>query len=135
MKTYVITTAIIKDGEKYLIAKRAATKRFAPNEWEFIAGFIDELLPAEEITLKEIREELGAEGEILATSDPFEVTDNEGRWIIIPYLVALKDPAKASINAHDHSDMRWATIQELQSYEYIKEVLASSSVQSLLKKL
>lgn len=26
MKTYVITTAIIKDGQKYLIAKRAAKK-------------------------------------------------------------------------------------------------------------
>ena len=41
MKTYVITTAVIRSENKFLIARGAKTKKFAPNQWEFIAGFMD----------------------------------------------------------------------------------------------
>jgi 8-oxo-dGTP pyrophosphatase MutT (NUDIX family) len=131
MKTYVITTAIIRDGDKYLIAKRAATKRFAPNEWEFITGFMDEIATAEEIILKELREELSAEGKIEAGSDPFEITDPEGRWIIIPFLVSVA-PDTVKINPNDHSEIKWVTLSELGSFEYIKDILEAPSIQSLL---
>lgn len=39
--THVITLAVVKYKDKFLIGKRAKTKKFAPDKWEFISGFID----------------------------------------------------------------------------------------------
>ena len=58
-KTYIITSAVVKFKDKFLIGKRTATKKFAPNKWEFISGFVDSPESVEEIILRELREETG----------------------------------------------------------------------------
>ncbi|MBI2045584.1 hypothetical protein HYT23_06000, partial [Candidatus Pacearchaeota archaeon] len=49
METRIIASAILKDKNKYLIAKRASSKKYAPGKWEFISGFIETKESAENI--------------------------------------------------------------------------------------
>ncbi|MBI4440819.1 NUDIX domain-containing protein [Candidatus Woesearchaeota archaeon] len=121
MKTHVITTAVVKYGELYLIAKRALTKKFAPGKWEFISGFIDTPETAEEVILRELREETALTGRIVRSADPFVLTDEEGRWVVIPYLMQVTTD-RLVLNKKDHSAMRWVRAGELCSYEDLTEL-------------
>lgn len=134
MATYAIVTAIIKEGSRFLIAKRADTKRFSPGQWEFIAGFMDKRGTAEEIILEEFREELGVEGEVMETAPVFQFRDDEGVWVNITVLAKLKNPADIKINQQDHSEIKWVTREELNTYEQLKPFLADSGFSSLLEK-
>lgn len=131
MNTYVIATAIIKSENKFLIAKRAATKKFAPNQWEFVSGFIDTSESAEEIILRELKEELNATGTILATAHSFEFNDEEGRWIVIPFLIQL-GTQEAQVNPEDHSELKWVTVEELKSYPDLAPFLNNEGIQGFL---
>lgn len=111
-KTYVVTSAIIKNGDKYFIAKRAETKKFAPGHWEFISGFVEEAEPAEETILRELKEEINAEGTIEKTLEPYFFGDVDGRWLVIPFLITVEDP-NIQTNPDEHSESRWVTWEEL----------------------
>jgi len=131
MESYTITTAIIKNRDKYLIAKRAATKKFAPNQWEFISGFVDDGETAEKTILREIKEELGIEGKIINSSNLFDIIDNEGKWIIAPFLVGV-DTQEIKINPEDHSEIRWVIVNELEEYSDLKPFLENDEIHKLL---
>lgn len=132
IKTYIIATAIIGNNGKYLIAKRAATKKFAPNQWEFISGFVDKSETANETILREIKEELGAEGNIIATSKQFSIIDNEGQWIVIPFLIRL-GVKNIQVNPEDHSEIKWVSASELGNYPDLKPFLDNEGVQKFLQ--
>ena len=121
MKTYVIAIAVIKYKNKYLIGKRAATKKFAPNKWEFISGFVDTKETAEEIILRELMEETGLNGKILKSGNPFVFEDDEGRWINVPFLIESGSD-KFTINKKDHSEMKWVSLKELEQYPDLTEI-------------
>ena len=131
MATYAITTAIIKRDGKLLIAKRAATKRFAPGQWEFIAGFMDTPGSAEENILREIKEELGVDAEVASSLPVFQMTDAEGVWVIIPFEVRLK-AANIQLNPHDHSEIKWVTKDELSQFTELKPFLDDPSFSDAL---
>jgi mutator protein MutT len=129
MKTYTITTAVIRNNGEYLIAKRAATKKFAPNQWEFISGFIDDGETAEETILREVKEELNVEGKIISSSSPFDIIDDEGKWIIIPFLVEV-DTRDVKINPEDHSEIKWVVADELEKYSDLIPFLENGGIKS-----
>ena len=131
MEIYTITTAIIRNSDKYLIAKRATTKKFAPNQWEFISGFIDDGETAEETILREIKEELGIEGKIISSSSPFDIIDNEGKWIITPFLIEV-DTRDIKINPKDHSEVKWVTADEFEKYPDLKPFLENNGIREFL---
>lgn len=131
METYVITTAVIRRGDKYLIAKRVATKKFAPNQWEFISGFMDTPESPEETIIREIKEELGANGNIIRKSNPFDITDDEGKWTVMPFLVEL-DTQDIQVNQEDHSEIRWVAANELSNYPDLRAFLDNEGIQDFL---
>ncbi len=133
METYVITTAVIRNKDKYLIAKRAITKKFAPNQWEFISGFIDTPESPEEIIIREIKEELGATARIIKKSDSFDFTDDEGKWTVIPFLVEL-DIQNIKVNQEDHSEIKWVVASELNCYPDLEPFLNNIGIKELLRK-
>lgn len=121
MGTHVITLAVIKFKNKFLIGKRAETKEFGANKWEFISGFVDSKETAEEIILREVSEETKINGRIIKLGKTFEMVDKEARWIVIPFLIkALNN--KFTLNKKDHSKLRWVTMKELESYEDLIEI-------------
>lgn len=131
MKHYVITVAVIKNKEKYLIGKRASTKKFAPNQWEFISGFMDIPESPEETILREIKEELDSEGKIIDSSPSFEFTDNEGDWTVIPFLVELSTQ-EVRINPQDHSEIRWVNMNELNDYPDLEVFIRNEGIKKFL---
>jgi len=132
METLIITTAIIKREDKFLITKRAETKKFSPGQWEFISGFMDAPGSAEETILREIEEELGAKGQIIKGAAPFSFGDEEGEWVVIPFLVAV-EPADIKINPADHSELKWVSGTELSEYPDLEPFLDNEGVRKLLK--
>jgi mutator protein MutT len=112
-KTYCVASAIIKNGDKYFIAKRADTKKFAPGHWEFISGFIEEAEPAEQTILRELKEEINTEGAIEKTLNVYHFGDTDGRWIVVPFLITVKD-SNIQTNPAEHSEGRWVTWDELE---------------------
>jgi 8-oxo-dGTP pyrophosphatase MutT (NUDIX family) len=131
METFVITVGVVKFKEKFLVAKRAAIKKFAPNEWEFISGFMDEPETAEQVMLRELKEETGLSGRIVRAEEPFTIEDREGRWIVIPFLIETEG-GQFSMNEHDHSEMKWVTKSELQDIADLKVFFGKDRIQKLL---
>lgn len=122
MQTLVITQAVIKYNNKYLIGKRASTKKNAPNIWEFISGFVDTKETAEQIIIREIKEELKLNGKLIKSANPLIIQDKEARWIIIPFLIEVGSD-KFKINAKDHSEILWLSKEQLHSYSDIAQEL------------
>ena len=119
METRVIVLGIIKNKNKYLIAKRASSKKFAPNKWEFISGFVDTGETAEDIILRELKEELKINGIIKKSGSPYIVKDEYGRWITIPYLIEVSNYS-FTINKKDHSEVIWVGLKDLEKYKDLK---------------
>lgn len=117
MNTYVIATALIryKNRQEYLIGRRASTKKFSPDQWEFISGFMDTKESAEEIILREIKEETRLDGRILKIAEPFSLIEEGIRWIVLPYSISVRSK-NYKHNPADHSEMKWVSTQELETY-------------------
>lgn len=128
MDTYVITTALVEFNGKFLIAKRASTKKFSPNHWEFISGFIEEKESAEETIVRELDEETKFKGKIIKKADPFFFVDEEARWVVIPFLIKVEN-GKEVINKKDHSEAKWIHIEEVETY---KDLMPFSKMRQLL---
>lgn len=128
--TYVIVTAIIQSEGKYLLLQRAASKKFAPGKWEFLSGFVDSKSSCEEILQQELKEEIHSEGKILKKGQPFTIEDEEGSWIIIPYIVQLSS-TDITLNDHDHQAMQWLSIEQLESVSDIKSEFEKMKKQDL----
>ena len=115
METYVVATALVRFKENYLILKRAPTKRFAPNKWEFLSGFVEEKESAENTILRELEEETKLNGKIIKTTKPFTFVDDEARWVVIPFLIEVKSN-KIILNNNDHLESKWVNLEELNDF-------------------
>lgn len=131
MNTYVIAVALIRFAGKYLVAKRAPTKKFAPGEWEFISGFMDAPGTVEENIMREIKEETGLDGKIVRAGKAFEAEDGYGRWVIVPYLVDAKS-GSFKANEGDHSEMKWVDKKEFANIPELKDYLEKDRIHELI---
>lgn len=134
-KTYCVATAILKEKDKYFLAKRATSKSIKPGLWEFVTGFVEDHEAAEDTILREIQEEIGLKGAIVQPLDSFQMEEVSCRWIIIPFLVTV-DSSKIQTAPEEHSEGKWVTWDELEKipqpdFRYdkqkIKQLLASYS--------
>jgi mutator protein MutT len=114
MKTYCVATAIIQDGEQYFIARRAKTKKIAPDLWEFVTGFVEDHEAAEDTIIRELVEEIGAKGTITRNLKIIQMDQQGERWVIIPFLVRVsrKD---IHLSPDEHSAGRWVSWAELEN--------------------
>ena len=131
MNTRVIVSAIIIQDNKFLVLKRASDSQFAPNEWELVSGFMDNGETAEQTILREVKEELNVSGSILKSLPIYEMNDNDGRWVVIPYLVLLDDNKTIKIS-DEHSELKWMTIEEMSQFEYLAETVRFIKSQKIL---
>jgi 8-oxo-dGTP diphosphatase len=119
MPTFAIATALVQYKKQLLIAKRASSKRYAPNQWEFISGFLDTSEPIEELILRELKEETGLQGRVTKNGKPFSIVDIEAEWIIIPFLIEIKSK-KVTLNSKDHSEFKWIGRKDFGKYADLK---------------
>jgi 8-oxo-dGTP pyrophosphatase MutT (NUDIX family) len=113
MKTYCVATAVIQDGDKYFIAKRASSKKIAPGLWEFVTGFVEDHEAAEDTILRELMEEVAAKGVIIRELGILQIDKDQERWIVIPFLVQVMNGVR--IDPEEHSTGKWVTWEELEA--------------------
>ena len=108
-----VVAAIIKENDKYLIARRASHKEQA-GKWEFPGGKI-EIGETPEIALKrELQEELNV-GSVIGRFIESSVCDI-GNMIIrlMAYEVNL---LSHEFNLSDHDDIVWVSLDDIDHYE------------------
>ena len=122
MATYIAVIGIVRVcDDRILLLKRNAQRRTSPNKWQTPSGFIKEGESAEEAVLREVKEETSLEGTIIRGGYAFEVTDEWGRWIIVPFLISVKSD-KVVIDTKEHSEFRWVTVDDVSSFECVKGI-------------
>lgn len=113
---------IIRNPEgKILILQRAVTATFAPNQWEFVNGTMDPHETAEETAVRETFEETGLTIRLddLRPGAVHELTDDDGRWIVIPFW-ANTDTSNITLS-NEHQAYRWVSETELKNIPYVGE--------------
>lgn len=114
--------ALIRNRKgEYLIQKRAATKKQAPNKWGMTAGHVDAGEDFEEAMIREIREELGIEVALeeltpLATfKEAFEnettTNNNYTRYYFYETNRKIED---YTICLEELSELKYITIEEME---------------------
>lgn len=114
--------ALIRNRKgEYLIQKRAATKKQAPNKWGMTAGHVDAGEDFEEAMIREIREELGIEVALeeltpLATfKETFEnettTNNNYTRYYFYETNRKIED---YTICLEELSELKYITIEEME---------------------
>jgi len=113
MQTFCVATAIVQDGDKFFIAKRAGTKQIKPGLWEFVTGFVEDHESAEDTILRELLEEVNAHGTIIRELGCIQMLKGGTRWIVIPFLVSVGDTDIRTV-PEEHSAGKWITWDELE---------------------
>ncbi len=123
MATYVVVLGVVRldDDNRILLLKRSPQRRTSPNKWQTPSGFLKEGEAAEEAILREVQEETLLDGTIIKSGKSFEILDEWGRWIIIPFLIAVKSD-KVVIDASEHSQFKWIMVNEISNFECVKGI-------------
>ena len=120
-KTYATVIGIVKFRDKILLLKRTPHRHSSPNKWQPVSGFIGEREAAEEAVLREVEEETGLKGKIIKAGKVFEVSDNWGRWVIVPFLVSVESN-KVQFDPKEHSGIVWVKPKEIASFDLVAGV-------------
>lgn len=121
MKTRVAVVGTVKFDDKILFLKRSRTRSSSPNKWQVVSGYIKEKESAEEAVLREVKEETGLEGKIVKSGKAFEVIDDWGRWIDVPFLISV-DSDKVKIDLVEHSEYRWISPKEIGKFDCVASI-------------
>lgn len=113
---------MILDAEKKRIM---ATLRSAsmphPLRWEFPGGKVRSAETPEESILREIREELGVEVQVLRPMDAVIHHYGQGPVRLIPFLCSLQDGKDtAQIILSEHAEWRWLSADELEQVDWLE---------------
>ena len=116
----LVTAALIRDGDRILIAQRQKDSRFEPNKWEFPGGKVDFGEHPEESLTREIEEELGIAinvGPLYSLgSHVYERNGMTRHVVILFYRCGMVGGRPVPV---DVQDLRWVTREELSSYTYV----------------
>jgi 8-oxo-dGTP diphosphatase len=118
----VITRAIIIQGKKFLLVKRAAHETYQPGIWEFPGGKLDDGQDISTALEREVLEETDlaiTPIDKLAFFRSGIVTNNEkynGITFIEIFGLAKALGGKAKLS-EEHSDFRWISLSDIDEFE------------------
>ncbi|MCF8237976.1 MAG: (deoxy)nucleoside triphosphate pyrophosphohydrolase [Saprospiraceae bacterium] len=105
-----VTCAIIESDKGVLCAQRS-TSMSHPGKWEFPGGKVEEGESEEECLIREIREELAVEINILeALASHAHTYENGFSLVLIPFRCQIQSGV---IRAVQHAEVRWVPRSEL----------------------
>jgi 8-oxo-dGTP diphosphatase len=112
--TYQVTAAIIRKGEKILIARRAPNKDLS-GYWEFPGGKIETGETPQECLKRELEEELG----IIITVGTFFMENEHHYGNKIIQLQAYEcEHLSGSIILNDHDQVEWVETFEFLNFKF-----------------
>ena len=112
----IAVTAIVKKGDKYLLAKRSMDDDQAPGEWSIPGGKVEKAVGErrlEETLKKEVMEEVGIEikNEVkLIYNDAF-IRSSGDHVVMLTFLCDWKKGAAKPLE--DQEEVRWLTLSEI----------------------
>ena len=116
---FEIIVAVVLFNKKVLILKRKADKRYDPNKWEFVSGFVKEKNLAV-FAEKQVAFETGLKVKLVRAGKQFEVHDEYGAWLIHPFVFeAENERVKLS---SDHVEYRWINADQILNYDCVKDL-------------
>jgi len=104
-----VTCAIIIEGNKILVTQRSE-KMSLPLKWEFPGGKIEENETAENCILREIKEELNLDIEIITRLESKSFNYPSFSINLIPFISKY---LSGVIYLNEHKDFKWLTKEEL----------------------
>jgi 8-oxo-dGTP diphosphatase len=115
MPTISVVCALIVKENLVLLAQRPVGKHLAM-KWEFPGGKVERGEAPERAILREIREELACEIDVL-TSLPRSFHDYErGQVEMIPFVCQLTSNSDEP-QACEHAALTWCTVEELDTFD------------------
>lgn len=109
-----VTCAIIVEGDKILVTQRSE-RMSLPLKWEFPGGKIEENETAENCILREIKEELNLEIEIITRLESKKFDYPTFSINLIPFISKY---LSGIINLNEHKDYKWLTKEEMKLLDW-----------------
>ncbi len=109
-----VTCGIIVQGNKILVTQRSEKMKL-PLKWEFPGGKIEENETAEECILREIKEELNLEIEILKRLRASPYDYGIFKINLIPFIAKYQNGV---IILAEHKDFKWIEAKDLLSLDW-----------------
>lgn len=109
-----VTCAIILKDDKVLVTQRSE-KMNLPQQWEFPGGKIEENETPENCLIREIKEELDIEIEIIESLTGNHHDYNSFSIFLIPFIAVYKSGV---ISLLEHKTYKWFTLQELPDLDW-----------------
>ena len=75
MKTLAIVVGLVQRGDRFLMLRRSARKRFSPGKWEPVGGFISSCVSAEAAVVRMAQQRAGLDVRIVRAGEAFECED------------------------------------------------------------
>lgn len=114
MKKIKVVAAVIRNGDKFFIAKRGYGE--FKGLWEFPGGKVEALESDEEALKREIREELEIEVEICEMLCKIE---HDYENFSVGLSVYMTKILQGNIILKEHMDSRWIAIDEIDEFEFL----------------
>jgi len=114
MKNIDVTCAVIVRDESVLITQRGAGMDRS-GKWEFPGGKLEKNETAEQCIIREIKEELDIDIKVIRWLEPVKYSYPDITIRLIPCLAKI---ISRKITAHEHSDYKWVSKNELMSFDW-----------------
>jgi 8-oxo-dGTP diphosphatase len=110
----LVTCAIILKSSRVLVTQRSEFMKL-PLKWEFPGGKIESHESAEDCILREIKEELNIEIELVQALGCFPFAYENFEITLIPYIANY---VSGDLTLNEHKDFKWLTIEELTKLDW-----------------
>ena len=119
----LVIDVVVVYKDEFLLLKRSNKVRTYRGLWMVPAGYMDEIISAEEKALKELFEETGIEKKSvlsIKTGKLIKETDSKISkiWYIIPVLIKLKHKPKIRLD-WEHTEYKWVKYEDLKNYKTV----------------
>ncbi len=112
----LVTAALICSRDRILIAQRPHGKTFGL-KWEFPGGKVEPYEAPEDCLIREIKEELDVEIEVVK---PFVTINHRYPQFRISLMTFWCKIKKGTIRLLEHNDCRWVKAEELTSFDFVE---------------
>jgi len=106
MKTLITVHALVRHNSKFLVLQRSI-HRSDPGTWNCVTGYIKDRESAEKAALRELYEETNLKGKIVKAAEPYWVDLSNVRWVVILFLVDVKNIDKLMLDKNESQNHKW----------------------------
>ncbi|MBY6294317.1 NUDIX domain-containing protein [Nanohaloarchaea archaeon H01] len=106
-----VTVNVVENNGEYLLAERSRD-----NKWEFVGGKVEAGETIKEAALRELKEEVELQAEIIEINGSYPSADNP-EWELVP--VHMESYSRDVELANEHLQYDWIEPEEISEYDTI----------------